>query len=324
MGLFSFGAKKEKSTTNQSQNTIESGSQSGSANTASTTTNTGVQNTSGATTSQGQSNTSQTGTSTNTGSASQVGNSASNTTQAGSQTEQQKSQLFSDEVLGGLEGAVKSLLGGIGGGAASTVVNQGLGSLGSFDPISYIANGMKSAQAQQQSFIDESLGGINDAIGGKNNSAAALLGQRVNSDAAAALAGTLNELTKGANAIVGQNVATAQGVASSSNDVLANLLSILKGGAAVTTGQTNTSGTTATTGSTSNVTNTSESGTTSNNAATNTAEQGTNTQQVTSQETQQLTQLITQLMNSLSNTNMTGTSSTKGTTLTAAGSFGGS
>lgn len=323
MGLFSFGAKKEKSTTNQSQNTIESGSQSGSANTQSTTTNTGSQNTSGSTSSQGSSNTSQTGTSTNTGSASQVGQSSSNTTQTGSQQEQQKSQLFSDDILGGLEGAVKGLLGGIGGGAATEVISQGLGALGGFDPITYIANGMKNAQAQQQAFIDESLGGITDAIGGKNNSAAALLSQRIGNDAQAALAGTLNELTKGANAIVGQNIATAQGVAGQGNDVLTNLLSILKGGSATTTGQTNTSGTTATTGSTSNVTNTSESGTTTNNATTNTAEQGTNNQQVTTQETQVLSQLITQLMSSLSNTNQTGTSSTKGTSLMAGFSFGG-
>lgn len=264
----SFGKKKQSSTTDSTINKVESGTQSGLTGT--------TQNTSA------QSSTSQQGTqSSQTSGTSATENQGTNTSQ-----QQQTTQNYSDETLGGLESVVQRLLGS--------------GSLGNapqtsdFNKAGFVASGDAAARARAQTGLDESMNGIIDAIGGRNNSAAVLLQNRAQNDTNAALAGTHAQLTGQAEEIQRQNLLAGNTIAATSNDLVTNLLYVLRGGISSTTGQTAEQS--------------------AQKQVTQTA--GTENQQTQqssqTQTAEQMTSLVQQLIQSLTNTNATELTKTKG------------
>jgi hypothetical protein len=276
MGLgFSFGSKKTKSTQDTTANKTETGTQSGTSTTNQATSQSSTTNQAGTSSSQTYSD----------------GKSQSNSLTSGASTaqQQQTTQNFSDATLGGLENLVSQLLGS---GKIGTVE-----SISDFDPAAFVANGMRAATARARTGLDESIGGILDAVGGRNNSAAALLQERVNNDANSMLAGVESQLTGQAEEIRRNNLLAGNTMASSQSDLLSNLLGALRGGITTTTGAT----TEQTSQQQQNQSTTSETG----------GQNQQTTQTSTTQAMETMVSQLAQLLNSL--TSSTGTESIKGT-----------
>ncbi len=267
----SFGANKtnskgsEKVDTTTTQNQTQSGTQSTSGT---TTTNGSTSQTSNTTGQQSQSAT---------GSQTQQGS----TVGTGTQT----SSLFSGDVLGGIEGAVKALFGSLGGPAKIDA-----SSLNGFDPASFINDGVAAAGSKLQTGLDESIGGLKDTVGGNaaTNSAVALLQNRLQGDAQAQLAGVKGQLTGQAEDITRNNVLAANTVNSTSNQFLATLLDVLKGGATTT--------------NTSQAENTAQTGTSASNTSGTSSEQSSQNATTQQTQTQQLIEMMSQLLSGVTNT----------------------
>lgn len=293
LGL-SFGTSKQKDKRVSQVDKTEVGTQAGTSASSQVTsgTQTGTQATTG--TSTGTSTTTQTGGTT------QVG--------TGSQQELQTSQLFSDPVLGGLEGAVTSLLTQVLDPSRNrAAISAGMSQFGDFDPIAFVEQGLSRAQSQQGSALDEILGGLFDAIGGRgsDNSAAALLENRARGEAASNLAGIEGQLSGQAQEIVRGNVLAANQVAGTEGSLLTDLINMLRGGKTTATGETQTE--------------TAEAGTQAQTGTTTTAEQRGEQQTSTQESTQVLLQMLEQLLNT--NTRTTGTETSTGTTSKTGGGF---
>lgn len=277
----SFGANSTNSTTNSSGTKIEDGTQTGSQTTGSTQVGTQNQQQTSQSNSAGSSNTSQ-----------QTSSAETGTTK---QQQQQTTSLFSNPVLGGLEGLVTKLLSG------GAPANPAMDYLGNFDPKAYINSTLQAAKATSDTGLQQTIGGLIDAIGGKHNSQVALLSQQATNTAAANLAGVNAQATQTAQGIeqgAAQTVAASQ---AQKDSFTAQLLDALKGGTQ------STSGSAATT--------TAQQGTESQTGQTNTAEQNNTSSQSTEQTLQTLTQLISSLLSSHNITTANETSNTKGSTV---------
>lgn len=276
LGL-SFGVSKGKTNTTTTGHETQVGTQSGTSDTQSTTTGSQTQNTSGSTASQGTSSTSQTGQTTNTG--------------TGSQTQQQTTELFHHPIIQGLESTVMNLLGVGEDDPAKKASMAGLDYLGHFDPNAYVNSNLAAARSSSDSHVGEAIRGIFDAIGGRNNSQAALLQERIHNEADASLGAQQQGFVQSAQNILNSGIQTATGVAKTGQDFLVNLLGALKGGTAATTGESKTA--------------TTEQQNTATTGATNTTEAGQNQQSVQTDTIQQLSQLLTQLLNTTQTTDTT-------------------
>lgn len=204
----SFGKNKSKTDQTKTVNSTESRSETGASQTeASKSSTANTQQTS----SQQQT---QTGTQTGT----------SNTTGTGQTSQIQESirQLFSDQTLGQLDQLTQGLL--TQQGAANAELNA-------FDKDAFIAGGLGRAESRVESQLDEALGSMFSAIGGTSgtNSAAALLEQRMQTQAADELAGVESQLTATAEEIGRTNTATG-------NQFLDSILGSLRGGIESTSG----------------------------------------------------------------------------------------
>jgi hypothetical protein len=283
LGL-SFGKKKQSSTTDMSK--TENVNQSSTQDTTGTT--------------KSAENTSQQGSSSSTGgqTTSTIDNTGKSTTTAGQTT--QTGSTLSKDILSGAGDVVTSLLSQVfgGGGDRSQILN-GVSTLGDFDIDSFIASGLKTAQNQESSFLDEAIGGLTSLIGGttSENSNAALLGNKLQGESTARLAATQNQLAGQAYDIAGKNVATS---ASALNTVGAgaidSIINAIKGGE--TTGTATQQGTEQS----------QSSGGTS--ATTNTNEQSTNASNTSTQGMQEVAQTIASILQSLTQT--TGSEKTTG------------
>lgn len=273
----SFGAKKSKG----------SGSTSVDKTVDTTQTETGAKASTGVTTSTGSSTT--TGT--------QTGQTTNNTTQAstGSQTNQQQSTLFSQNILSGLEGIVQNLFG-------SAATNP-MALNSDFDKQAFVDQGYQAAESRATDDTNIALNSMFDRIGGRDdqNSMATLLANRARADTAASLAGTRANLTQTAEGIARENFGADLAGQGQSQGFLNNLLGVLKGGTANTSGGIQTSENTV--------------GTQAGTSAMQTAE-NTQTQQT------QVQQLLELLSNQLSGTEHTvGTEKTKTKGLEFGGGF---
>lgn len=289
MGLgISFGSNKQKSkstsTVDKTEDTsqVQTGTQSQSSTGSSSTT-------------QSQTNNQQTSQNTeNIGATTQT--STGQTSQSGVST------LFSDAILGGLEGYA--------GNALSQLWSQGAVDTGAlnFDSQSFIDQGMAAATSRTNNQIENDMNSLFDSIGGTSggNTMAALLASRLQNDAAASLAGTQANLTSQANEIVRNNLATEMASRGQEQGFVANLLSALKGGTATTA----------------------QVGTTAEQQAGTSQEIGTGSQSQTGTSTgtsNTVTQqdVLTALEQLLSGTTHTvGTENTTGTTKKSGGGFG--
>lgn len=263
----SFGAKKSKGSSTSTVDKVEDTTQ----------VETGSKATSGVTTSTGSSTTSGTQTGSTTGATTQDS--------TGSQTNQQQSTLFSESILGGLEGIITNLF-GQSGGAAPT-----LGS--TFDKAAFVDQGYQAAESKTMDALDTDLAMMADQIGGRSNSNSmtALLANKARGDAAANLAGVRSNLTGQAEGIARENFGADLASRGQTQGFLGNLLAALKGGTANTTGAIQTAESVA--------------GTQAGTSA------GTTTEASTQQQTQ-TQQLLELLQNALAGTtHTTGTETTK-------------
>ena len=115
---------------------------------------------------------------------------------SGSQSNVQRSQLFSDDVLGDVESAVGNVFGDIFSGGRDSLAS-GVEGLSDFSVNDLVEGGLAQATSRVNSSLDEALGSTFSSIGANagTNSAAALLANRLETDAASSLAGTRAELT---------------------------------------------------------------------------------------------------------------------------------
>lgn len=276
MSIFGFGSSKSKSSTVgtatkdevTNQNTQQSGDQKTS----------GTQTTQGASTGQTTSQQTQ-------------GTSTKQTTDT-----KQQSSLFSNDVLSGLESVVQNLFGAPAG--ASDAVAGATKKLDTFDPNAYVASSVDSARSTINSGLDASIGTLQDKIGGTGatNSMAALLQNRLTSDAASSLEGVRADATKTAEGIQTANQSEIVGANQTQSNVLANLLAALKGGSATTTGTEAATGKSDSTAA----------------ASGTTAEQTQQTQQTMQDVISQLQELLSGTTNTLATENSTTKGKTSG------------
>lgn len=216
---------------------------------------------------------------------SQTGQTTGSTT--GNQSSTQTGQQYSDAILGQLEGVVGTLFNQMPSG-------EDLKYTSGFNATDYVNSGMEAAQSQIQSQVDESLNGMFDNIGGRDdsNSMAALLAGRVRGEAAANLAGTRAQLGAQAEDINRKNFEANLAGASAQQGFIGSVLQALKGGVSTQTG---------------NVATTENTAGTSAQQTSQTASENTQTQQT------QIQQLIEQLNSIMSGTShVVGTEKTKG------------
>lgn len=272
----SFGKKKESAAYNKLLSQTEVGTESQTSNKAGTTT--GTQSTS----QQGQTSTSQT--------QSQAQQGATNTSGSQVGTQQQVTQNFSDRTLGGLEDTVGALFG-----------NSSLTSIrptSDFNVKDFIANGLEAARANAQQQLETGSNQLYDSIGGRQNSMAQLLQDRLFNDTNASLAGTEADLTAKGEEIQRQNTLTGVQVANNGQDFLVNLLNALKGGVSGTTGTSQTA--------------TSEAGTSSQTGTGTTTGQESVSQTGQTSSVESVVEAIAQLLNSNKQTNGTESGTSKG------------
>lgn len=278
----SFGKNKSKTNQTATVDKTETGSQTGSTTTNQQTVQSSATQSSGLSQTQGQSNSSTVGSNTTAG--------------ASTQQQQQTTQNFSDATLGGLEAVVSRLL------SSDSLGKSGYNS--GFDPQAFVRDGMSAATARARTGLDEAVGGIRDAIGGRNNSAAALLLERVNNDSNAMLAGTQAQLTGQAEEIMRSNMLAGNTQTDTNNNFVANLLSALRGGISSTTGAVQE--------------NTSQSQQSQTSAAESTSQNQATQQSSSTQAIEQMASTLAQLIESITNTK--GTETVKGKT--SSGGFG--
>jgi len=288
----SFGKNSTKTdsttTVNKTENRDESGTQStAGAKSSSTTGSQSSSGTSDSTTSQQNTNSGQ-------------------TTGTGSQVEQSIRELFSSGIMGNLEAAAQRLLGTVEDSVSRTAA--GMNQLGGFDPQQFVAQGMEGATGRIDSQLDEAVGSLFSSIGGTSgsNSAAALLEQRLQSDAASQLAGIESQLTAQGQDILRQNITASQGLGNSQNALLDSILGVLRGATETTTGTSETTTSEATTGT-----------------QTQTGQQSTATQQDTTTQQDTVETMLEQILKTLTGTvNTQGTENTKGKVTEKGGGFG--
>lgn len=287
-----FGKNKTKvdstTTVDKTENRNETGTQSTAGAKSSSTT--------GSQSSQGSSDTTSSQSSQNTGT----------TTGQGSQVEQTIRELFSSGVMGGLEGAASQLLDTVG--ATVNRTSQGMSELGGFNPEEFVAKGMAGATSRVNSQLDEAVGSLFSSIGGTSgsNSAAALLEQRLQGDAASQLAGIESQLVGQGEEIQRANLTAAQGLGDSQNALMQSILGALRGATETTTGVSETTTTEA-----------------NQNTQTQTGQQSTATQQDTATQQSTVETVLEQILKTLTGTvNTQGTENTKGTTTEKGGGFG--
>jgi len=277
----SFGSKTQKVDQTKTGATTEIGTQSGLSTQNQTTNQSSNSATSGLTKSANRED--------------QYGASTSDQTSRNRQVQDTTTQNFSDRTLGSLEGVVNRLMGSDGLGEINNTSN--------FNLQDFIDNGMRAAGARAQTDVDAALGGIFDSLGGRNNSAAALLTQRVNNDSNAALAGTRAQLTSEGEKIARDNLLAGNTVTATKNDLLTNLLSGLRGGVTRTTGD---------------VVETGEQSQANQNIGTNVGSGSQSSQQNTqTNATENLINVLSQLLNT--RTDGTTTENLKGTTKSSGG-----
>lgn len=227
-----------------------------------TTTTSGSQNTSGSTSSQGSSSTSG---STN-----------------GWNTQSNSGTAFSAETLRAMDGQIGEFINRImGGGAGKDAIAQ----LGSFDAQKFIADTMASAVSTGNQQVEQGTGAITSSVGGNanENSAAALLQNRLVNQTNASLAGTRANAEQTAQGVMAQRAAAISGAQTGEENALAQIMNSLKGGVTTAT-QTGQQGQ-------------------DTNSNTNTSENQQTNQNTTS--TQTALEIINQLLNS--NQHQTGT-----------------
>lgn len=287
-----FGDSSTKGTTSTQGVQTSTGTQQG------TTSNNQTQNT----------NSSTTGTSGTTGTQSSSGSSSTTSgtqTQGSESTQGQQNttqttttKSLSDPVISGLTSLVTNLLGS-GGGAGQGALNKTAATLGDFDPEAFVQQSMNSAKTQSDMDVRQAIGGVLDHIGGKNNSAVALLKGSIQNSANANLQGINANATKTAQEIQQGNTTAAANASNASTGFLSNLISSLKGAVTNVTGQaaTNTGSTTSSQSGSNTTQNTNQSSTT--NTAQNT---DTSSNTVSSD---QLQSLLSQLLNTSGTENTT-------------------
>lgn len=279
----SFGSKTQKTDQTKTTDMTEVGTQQGTSQQNQKTNQSSTSNTAGSQAGSTRNDTSQASTSNSTG------------------TQRQFQDLtttsFSSGTLARMEDTIAGLL-GAGVGAVKAHSN--------FNKDQMVADGMQAATARTQTNLDEALGGIFDAVGGRNNSAAALLAQRVNNDALANLAGIRADLIGKAEGIGTTNLLADNQVTATRNELVTRFLEALRGGTSNTTGYTE------------GVTTQQQA-----NQATGTdvgQSKQTNQQQTNTQAVEELANTLNQLLNTRTNT--TGTENVKGTTKQSGGGFG--
>lgn len=277
---FSFGKKSQKQNSTVTVDKTDALSQKGSSTQNQTTNSLSSTNTAG----QSQTNT-------NTAT-SNVGSSNMSGTTTGQQA--QTTRSFSDNILGGLESLVGNALG-----SATTTSTP----TGNFDGDAFVRDAMAAADSRTQSGLDETLNGMFDTIGGRNNSAAMLLGNRVRNDATASLAGTRANLEAQAQGITRENAVAGANINSAGQGFLTSLLGALRGGVTTTTG---TSAET-----------TAQNQNTANQSTTVGSENTVNSTNSTTQSQENMMSQLQQLLDSITKTN--GTENTKGTIKSSGG-----
>lgn len=207
-------------------------------------------------------------------------------------------QLFSGDVLTGLESLVGQLL---------TNTPASSGPAVAFDSDSFIRGGVDRASSRQRLALENGLNQLTSRVGGtaSGNSATAILANQLRGDAAANIAGVESDFIGRANEIENRNIQTGIAQSGQSQQYLTQLLAALKGGTATTQNQEVQTNQTS-------------------QAATNVAsEAGTQTQtqvqQQQSIQSQQLVEALSQLLQG--STNTTGTEKTKGKETSGGGGF---
>src|SRR3990167_7639766 len=292
----SFGKKKQSSSTQGTATKNETVDQMQS--TDSSTATTGTQNTT-----QTSSNLSQ-GTSATSQQTDQSTVGTSQQQQAGT------TKSFSDQTLQGLDQVVSNLLSSVfGPGGDRAAVQESLAGMGSFNADEFVTQAVNAAASRQQSSMEEALGSLFSNIGGTSgtNSAAALLENRMASDANAALQGVASQAAETAQGIAGNRVGTtASALGSVGSGPLAALLAQLKGGVTETTQQA--------------VEQTQQQQAGTNVGTTQTTEQSTQQQKTQTETMQLVNQLMQQILKGTTSTVATEDSTTKG----KSGGFGAS
>lgn len=295
----SFAAKKTKSSGTTTVDKLETGTQTGSENT--TGTRTGTQSTTGATTNTGL------------GTSSTLGTSTQQQAATGSQTQTGTTRSLSENVLGGLEGAVSGLLAQIldPNTGDRAMMNRGISAMGDFDVDSYVNGTLMQARATQGTALDELLGSVFSRVGGVegNNSASTLLANRARNDSAANLAGVEAQARATGADLVRKNLESMTGaVGQMGAQLLPQIAAILKGGETSTDVSTLTEELSRMLGETTGTTGTSESSTQ--------AQTGTTT------TTESLIQAVLNALQQSTHTTGTETTKTKGSEMGGGMSFG--
>lgn len=222
---FSFGSKKEKSTTNTTGTKDEVSFGSSSQNTQGTQTQT--------------SQSSSTGSSSTTGNQTTVNSGTQST--AGTEAGQVKSTTttLASDVQAALTQQIKSILGGGAGANAMESLNTSLATMQDFNAADYVKQAIDSARYAGEQGLQEQQSLYQSNIGGTagTNSMAALLAARGRSDLESKISTIGNEAAATAAGIVNQNAQTAAGASSSLTAQAEALASVLKG-ATTTTDQT--------------------------------------------------------------------------------------
>jgi hypothetical protein len=287
----SFGSNKSKTDQKKTIDQTETTNQSGSEATAG----------SKATTSASQSASTQTAQQAST----QQGTTTATSANQGSQVQESIRRLFSTGIQDELEGLTGSLLGSAQATEESRIA--GRAALEGFDADKFVAGGLDRATSRINSQLDEALGSMFSAIGGTSgsNSAAALLANRLQGDAASELAGVEGQLTGQAQEILRQNLGTGESFSQGSNQFLTSLLGVLRGGVESTATQAQSTGTE------------------TNQQATQQSGTQTSAQQTQQTQVQQVMETMMQaVVKALSGTNTTtGTETLKGKTTERGGGF---
>lgn len=278
----SFGKSGQKTnqTTNVDKTESTNQTKTGTQSTTGTTTNTGTTSQQSAT--QGTQTQAQTGTNTQQG------------TVAGQTTQQ--SNLFSNDIMKGLESVVGGLFG-----------NTDGAQVGDFNATDFVSGGMAKASADSTMQLEDSINQMVAATGGRvdGNSMTALLANRARNDSAANMAGVESQLTAQANEIVRNNALAGNSIDQSKQGFLTNLLQVLKGGQATTTGAETQQ--------------TAQTGTTGQIGTTTTSETGSQTGTSSQTQVQDLLTAISEMLSGTTNT--TGTEKTTGSTSKSGGGF---
>lgn len=257
------------------------------------TTGTTDQTTTGTQQQSGQNTTTTSGSQSTTGSSSSTGSSSTSGSTSGYQNQQGSGTAFSAETLRAMDGQIGDFINRIMGGSAG---RDAIAQLGTFDAQKFIADTMASQVSQANTQVETGLGNITSSVGGNanENSAAALLANRLTNSTNASLAGSRATAESAAQGIMAQRAATITGAQTGEENALAQIMNSLKGGVTTST-QTGQTGQ-------------------DTNSNTNTSE-NTNTSQNTN-STQTALEIINQLLNS--NQHQTG-SSTENTSKSGGG-----